>query len=62
MRILILVLILASQYPATVSVPSKIGSTLGFSGSPEAIQEAKGKSGKSQKKKTWVRRKRTVVV
>lgn len=63
MRFLIFVLILASQYPAVVSVPSKIESEAAVSGSDQLAHDSKKKADDGKKKKpSWIRRKRTVVV
>ncbi|WP_425097604.1 hypothetical protein [Tropicibacter sp. S64] len=63
MRILILALVLASQTFAIASAPSRLGPYGVFSGSFPVAEDTKSDTEDGKKKKrTWVPRKRTVVV
>ena len=63
MRILIFVLALASQTLSVVGVPSNIGSGNVIIGSDRLAHDEKDETREDKKKgKSWVRRKRTVVV
>ncbi|MFW2543184.1 hypothetical protein ACN2XU_11115 [Primorskyibacter sp. 2E107] len=63
MRIVIFVLILASQTFAVMGGPSKIGMTDGVSGSDLLADDSKDEADDGKKKKRgWVPRKRTVIV